>query len=111
MKITTSSIRIAGHHNDCLVISISDTLTGNDTNSLREEVSNSIKTDYEVIYLDAKGVTETDLSGINEVIHSFYTLQNASKKLIFAFKRGSEIEKWVNTTGLHKFIETAISPA
>ncbi len=111
MSIITSSIRIAGQQNDCVVISISDTLTGNDTNSLREEVTNSINSDYDVIYIDAKAVTETDLSGINEVIHSFYTLQNASKKLIFAYKRGSEIEKWVNTTGLDKFVETAISPA
>ncbi len=111
MNITTSSFRIADQQKDCFSIRITESLTANDTTSLREEVAKSLNTEFETIYIDAKDVLKTDLSGMNEVIHSFYTLQNASKKLIFAYRKGSEIEKWVGTTGLDKFMETAISPA
>lgn len=111
MNITASTIRIADQQKDCLVIKITESLTGNDTHSLREEVAKSLNSVFDTIYIDAKDVTKIDLSGINEVIHSSYTLKNASKKLIFAYKMKSEIEKWVETTGLQKFMETAINPA
>ena len=111
MSISSGPLKIIDQINECLIIRITDSLTGNDTDSLRAEVNLSLNSKYDIVYIDANEVTVTDLSGINEVIHSYYTLQKASKKLIFAYKRGSEIEKWVGTTGMDKFVETAIMPA
>jgi hypothetical protein len=81
------------------------------TCSIRNEISNCIANGYPTIYLDTKEVNNADLSGINEVIHSAYTLANTSSQFILIYKAGSVIEKWVHTTGLDKFVHTAIVPA
>ena len=78
---------------------------------LRKIIENSIESTYENIYLDGTDVTESDLSGVNEVINAHYMLEKASKKLTFVYRPGSSLEKWVSTTGLGKFIDTAIVPA
>jgi anti-anti-sigma factor len=111
MSITTGPFKIIDHKKDCFRIKIDGNLTGVEAASLREEVTKCINSDYDLIYIDTKDVNETDLSGINEVIHSHYTLEKESKKLILVYKKNSAVEKWVETTGLDKFVETAILPA
>ena len=78
---------------------------------IREEITTCLQKQCDVVYLNAKDVTEVDLSGINEIIHSNYSLQLAAKKLLFVYRKDSLVEKWVSTTGLDAFIETAIIPA
>jgi anti-anti-sigma regulatory factor len=102
---------IKDYPNECFRIKISGFLTAAESAALREEVEKCAKSEYSIIYIDAKDVTKTDLSGINEVIHSHYTLDKASKKLIFLYQQNSSVQQWVDTSGLDKFVVTAIVPA
>ncbi len=92
-------------------ITCSSNLTGTEAIEIRNEISNCMANGYPTIYLDTKTVNNADLSGINEVIHSAYTLANTSSRFVLIYKAGSVIEKWVHTTGLDKFVQTAIIPA
>lgn len=111
MSLTSGSFQILDYKTDCFRISLSGALTGADVQQLRQEVAQSIENGYGVVYVDAKGVSETDLSGINEVINAHYTLDKAGKKLVFLYQKGSPVETWVETTGLDKFVATARVPA
>jgi nucleoside-diphosphate-sugar epimerase len=71
-------------------------------------VEEALKSEFETIYIDAKAVNDADLSGVNEVIHSHYTLEKAGKKLVFVYLKNSIVENWVETSGLDKFVTTAI---
>lgn len=86
-------------------------LTGKEATSIREEIRELILTEFDMIYVDASDVVNADLSGINEIIHTYYTLQHAAKHLVFVYRKNSVVEKWVETTGLHKFVDTALLPS
>lgn len=111
MSITTSTFKIIDQQNECFKIEINNTLSNAEALLLRNEVTNCLNTHYDNIYIDVKNVTEIDLSGINEVINAHYILEKVSKKLIFVYKKNSPVETWVETTGLDKFVSTAILPA
>jgi len=85
-------------------------LTGKEAASIREEIGNIMQTEFNMIYIDAEDVVHADLSGINEIIHTHYSLQLASKHLVFVYRKNSVVEKWVQTTGLDKFVDTALLP-
>ena len=70
-----------------------------------------MQTEFDMIYIDTADTEHADLSGINEIIHTNYTLQSGNKHLVFAYRKNSVVEKWVHTTGLDKFVDTAILPA
>ena len=103
--------KVLGHEKDCYRIKISGLLLADNVAQVRQAVINLLETDYDTIYIDVKDVLNADLAGINEVINSYYIFKNASKKLILLYRKNTEIEKWVETTGLDKFITTAIVPA
>lgn len=86
-------------------------LTGKEATSIRQEIRELMPTEFDVIYIDASDVLSADLSGINEIIHTNYTLQNAAKHLVFVYRKNSVVEKWVETTGLYKFVDTALLPS
>jgi len=111
MSIITGPIKIKGHKNTFYKITCSRELTGITALLIRDEIKACLQKNYPTIYIDTKDVKEADLSGVNEVIHSHYTLANASLKLVFLYRRNSVIENWVDTTRLDKFIDTAIVPA
>lgn len=111
MSINTEVFKIIDEAKECLRINITDSLTGAAAAEIRTKVEEALKSDFDTIYIDVKEVKEVDLSGINEIIHSHYTLEKASKKVILVYLKGSVIEKWVETTGLDKFVSTAILPA
>jgi hypothetical protein len=92
------------------VFTISDfkKLTGVEAAGIRDEITDHLKSSFNCVCIDASLVEEVDLSGINEIIHSNYVLENAGKHLVFKFKKNSIIEKWVATTGLDKFIEISM---
>lgn len=110
MKIDTSIFKIVDYEKECLRIKLSGQFAAAEAVDLREEVSKAIKSDFDVIYLDALEVSEIDLSGINEVIHSNFITKKADKKFIFLYKKDSSVEKWVQTTSLDKFTTIATSP-
>lgn len=109
-QLNTFIIKMNNHKASCR-ITCTGNLTSSEVTDIREEISNCINKGYQTIYLDTKEVNNADLSGINEVIHSAYTLGNASNQFVLIYKAGSVIEKWVLTTGLDKFVQTAIVPA
>ncbi len=111
MSFTTESFKIPDAATPCFRIRINGKLTMDDSIELRELIASALKTDYNNIYIDGADVIESDLSGVNEVINSHYLLEKASKKLTFVYRRNSSLEKWVLSTGLDKFIDTAIVPA
>lgn len=111
MSINTEVFKIIDQTKECLRINITESLTGVDTTELRTKVEEALKSEFDTIYIDVKKVKEANLSGINEVIHAHYTLEKSSKKLVLVFVKGSVIEKWIEITGLDKFVSTAILPA
>jgi len=108
MDLTTNTFKLADEDETYLLIKSGDNLNSNTSERLRNTVSSSIAKEITSIYLDVKDVTEVDLSGINEVINTHYTLKRFSKKLVLVYRRNSCVEKWISTTGLNKFINTAI---
>lgn len=86
-------------------------LTGKEAATVREEIAQLVEGCATSVYLDATKVKAADLSGINEIIHTNYILAQAKKQFVFAYRQNSEVEKWVATTGLDKFVSTAILPA
>ncbi len=111
MNISGEPFKIRDHQKDCYKISLSGELQGNDSVVLRQEIERYVTSDYDVIYLDTRGITGLDLSLVNEVIHSNATLNKADKSLVFLYRQGSAVEKWIETTGLDKFVTTAMVPA
>lgn len=110
MNLINTQFSIVDHSTDCLRITCDAALNGITAADIRSSIANAMNFNYPVIYIDAKEVNEADLSGINEIIHSHYTLSNANSKLVFIYRLNSVVEKWVETTGLDTFIETAIIP-
>jgi hypothetical protein len=100
IKDKQENIQIISIHNLCAA----------DAALLREQVVKTLTKKTTRIYLDVQKVVECDLSGINEVIHSNYILQKASKNLVLVYQKKSVVEKWVKSTGLDKFMATAIIP-
>ena len=111
MSITCTSFRIVDHEKDAFRIKITGQFTGAESSALREEVNKCETNKYELIYIDATDTTDIDLSGINEIIHSHYTLDKVAKEVVFLYQKSSPIETWVENTGLDKFMATAIVPA
>lgn len=111
MSINTEVFKIIDQAKECLRINITDSLTSSAAGELRAKVEEALRSEFDTIYIDVKEVKDADLSGINEVIHSHYTLEKGSKKAVLVYCKGSVIEKWVETTGLDKFVSTAILPA
>ncbi len=110
MKLINTSARKLHNNRENYHISCGGNLTGSEATEMRKAISDCIAGGYKTIYLDTKEVKNVDLSGINEVIHSAYMLTNTSSQFILIYKSGSVVEKWVNTTGLDKFVQTAIIP-
>jgi hypothetical protein len=86
-------------------------LTAREAAIIRNEIKEFTQTQFENFYIDASNVAEATLSGINEVIHNHYLLSGTNKKIILVYRKNSIVEKWVHTTGLHRFMETALLPA
>jgi anti-anti-sigma regulatory factor len=111
MILTTGLFKNPGQVKENLCISGFTRLTGAEANHIRSEMAQCLSADVDTVYVNAKEVTDADLSGINEIIHTNYTLQQTGKELVFVYRSNSVIEKWIATTGLDKFVQTAILPA
>jgi anti-anti-sigma regulatory factor len=110
MNVTNTQITLAGEPMDCIRLVCENELNGATAAELRIELSRFMKFGFHVFYIDAKDVKQADLSGINEIIHSHYVLQAANRNMVFVYRQNSIVEKWVNTTGLGKFVTTAVIP-
>lgn len=111
MSIHTNLFKTPDSHRENFSIGQFNQLTGTEAAAIRKAVMACLQADYETVYVDASAVKEADLSGINEIIHTHYALQNTKLQMIFVYRKKSVVEKWVETSGLDKFIATAILPA
>lgn len=87
-----------------------NSLTSADVNNIRQEIEANMHKDWNTIYIDTKDVVEVDLSGINEIIHTAYYLSSTSKELIVIYRKNSNMAKWIETTSLNRFVNTALLP-
>lgn len=85
-------------------------LTSEEASDIRSQIEANIKNDCQTIYIDTSNVNHVDLSGINEIIHTAYSLSHSSKELIVVYRKKSPVAKWIETTSLNKFVKTALLP-
>ncbi len=111
MELIIDFFKIADNKKESFRLRNIDKLTAKEAVLLRTEISELIDSGISSIYIDASKIHRIDLSGINEIIHTNYQLKKAGKEFVFVYKQGGEVEKWVSTTGLEKFMTTAIVPA
>jgi anti-anti-sigma regulatory factor len=111
MIFSTSSFSHAGQKGTNCSIKGLKKITATEAIALRAFISKIAPGDFEKIYLDVTGVEEADLSGINEIIHAHYSLQKMNLPLVLVYRRGSVIEKWIATTGMNAYLQTALLPA
>jgi anti-anti-sigma regulatory factor len=111
MNLSNLAFPVADQPAECLRITCTAALDGTMASAIRSTVSCISRDKYPVVYIDTKDVQEADLSGINEIIHSYYTLMTSKTKLVLVYRRNTSVEKWVETTGLEAFISTAIIPS
>lgn len=86
-------------------------LTSKEAACIREELQQLTEAGVTSVYVDTTGVQCVDLGGINEIIHTHFVMEEQQKQFVFAYRQHSEVEKWVATTGLDKFVATALLPA
>lgn len=110
MNLVCTLFFMADQPAGCLRIHCDKILNGVTAVEIRQAITENLQYNYPVIFIDAKDVQEADLSGINEIIHSHYTLANCNARLVFIYRRNTSVEKWVETTRLDSFMQTAILP-
>jgi anti-anti-sigma regulatory factor len=111
MIFSTSSIRHAGQKGERFSIKGLKKMTGEEAIAIRNLFSTLNYTAFNQVYLDASEVEQADLSGVNEIIHAHYTLQKINLPFVLVYRRHSVLEKWISTTGLDAYIQTALLPA
>ena len=107
MMLIIDTFITAGTGKENLCLQLYSRLTGAEASMLRKSIQENLDKGYDKIYIDAREVTEADLSGINEIIHTHFVLQQSNTNLVFAYCKNSIIEKWIETTSLDSFIATA----
>lgn len=111
MSISISYFKTNNSKHGNLRIGSLNSLTGKEAAMIRDEIKEFSETNFEKIYIDTKHVEEVDIAGINEIIHAHYLLRATGKKMILAYRENSIVQRWVQTTGLDRFVEVAIIPA
>jgi anti-anti-sigma regulatory factor len=111
MKLKALQFPNLDKQKDCLRLICENELNGTTADAIRNELKYYLQFEFPLFAIDARDVKTVDLSGMNEIIHTNYMLQKAGKEFVFIYRSNSEVEKWVNTIGLDKFISTAIIPA
>ncbi len=111
MNHSITNLAIANKEHSSACISGFTKLEGAEIVALRKDVKHCMTLDCTRVYLDARNVNHTDLSGINEVIHAHYCLSQINKELVLVYRRKSIIERWVEITQLNSFVKIAILPA
>lgn len=108
MQIQTKELHLANNAAASLCIYNFTKLSGSEAAFIRNEIEKQVTKGYTSIYIDAKDTEEADLAGINEVIHTNFIAAQNKQLLVLVYRKQSAVEKWVQTTGLDKFVATAI---
>jgi anti-anti-sigma regulatory factor len=111
MSFHTSVFKLVDHEKEVYSIGVQETLISSDVDQLSKIIQDCLSLENDQIYLDCTAVTEVDDEGINEIIKSYTALQKVYKYLTVVYLRNSEMEKWIDKTGIDSYITTAILPA
>lgn len=111
MIFSTSSTQHAGKKGEHFTLKVLNRITGEEAIAIRNVLSTISYAGFEKIYLDASSVEEADISGVNEIIHAHYSLQKINLPFVLIYRRDSVLEKWIATTGLDAYMQTALLPA
>lgn len=111
MIFSTCSFSHAGQKGTNCSIKGLKKITASEAMVLRAFISTIQAAGFEKVYLDVADVEEADLSGVNEIIHAHYCLQKMNLPLVLIYRRGSVMEKWIATTGMDAYLQTALLPA
>ncbi|WP_312336783.1 hypothetical protein [Sphingobacterium sp.] len=104
-----NTISTDNSHSGSHFITLDKSFTSTETSTLRSKISEILNSSIELVYIDASNVAEIDLSGINEIIHSNYTLSLASKRMNLIYQKNSPLANWASITGFSRFITSTIS--
>lgn len=111
MKTYMDNFATADHKPQRMLVQSEAVLTGAEAAIIRNAVNNCMQETDACLHIDTKNVLHADLGGINEIIHAAYMMQQTGGRLLLIYRSESVIAKWVETTGMDKFITTAILPA
>ncbi len=92
----------------CFIV-LDHRFTSLETSILRSKILEILNSSISFVNIDASKVTEIDLSGVNEIIHSNYALSIASKRMNLIYQKNSPLENWASITGFSRFISSTIS--
>ncbi len=102
---------IQGIHKDTIQVLITERFTNDDTDTFRMLIEEQLKKKSDLIYLDLRAVSEIDLSGVNEIIHTHEKMKLLNKELVVVYTKGGFFEEWLLNTKLDFFVSTAMVPA
>lgn len=111
MAITIKDFDIQDINKNTIQILITEKFTNEETESFRTIIEEQLKEEATLIYLDLREISEIDLSGVNEIIHTHEKMKLQDKELVVIYTKGGFFEEWLSNTKLDFFVSTAMVPA
>ena len=111
MAITIKDFDIQDIHKDTMQVLITEKFTNEETDQFRALIEEQLKENAAIIYLDLREITDIDLSGVNEIIHTHEKMKLQNKELVVVYTKGGFFEEWLSNTKLDFFVSTAMVPA
>lgn len=111
MAIQIKDFDIQDIHKDTIQVLITEKFTNEETEAFRDLMEEQLKEKSDIIYLDLRELTEIDLSGVNEIIHTHEKMKLLNKELVVIYTKGGFFEEWLSNTKLDFFVSTAMVPA
>lgn len=110
MEPIVNSFQIIDKTKKQFLVSIDKNFTGRETSNIRKTINSLDFNHHDSLYFDTTAVEKIDLAGVNEIIQINEMMKSRKINFILAYKRNSEMEQWVNNTGMHLYLDTAILP-
>ena len=111
MSITVRDFEIQDIHKDTIQVLITEKFTNEETETFRTLMEEQLKEKSDIIYLDLRELSDIDLSGVNEIIHTHEKMKLLKKELVVIYTQGGFFEEWLSNTKLDFFVSTAMVPA
>ncbi len=111
MAITIKDFDIQDIHKDTIQVLITEKFTNEETEIFRTLIEEQLNATTDLIYLDLREISEIDLSGVNEIIHTHEKMKLQHKELVVIYTKGGFFEEWLSNTKLDFFVSTAMVPA
>ena len=110
MEPLINSFQIIDRSKKQFLVSVQKDFTGRGTETIRKMINSLDFNHHDSLYFDTTAVEKIDLAGVNQIIQINEMMRSRKINFILAYKRNSEMEQWVNTTGMDLYLDTAILP-